>query len=1094
MHTRLHPKKENNLRRTSHRQGQPFSRLIHALLVVAILSAGLGVSATPVAATPIAQTSAEDWPQYMHDPAHSARTSATLTNTGPLYLQWAYSFGERVEVEVHPVLANGVLYVGVMNGEMHAINASTGASIWVQRPGGPIAHTAAIIGGQVFFGSLDGNVYALSAANGSTSWVFPTGGPVVSAPAVVDGRVFIGSNDGNLYALDAQSGAEIWRVSTGGPVVSSPAVSQGRVYFGSEDLHARAADAVTGELLWSTQLYGAGMHNTHPVVSDNGQVVIFVTVKPGGGSYVPQEDYPDAPASANPAQTWNAFYQEHPKYRTLYYLNAANGADLWNPAALLFVPMPIPYWGLLEPILAPDGTAWFPAPAGSADNDHVLDHDNRLFSINLSTGVTTEKAGGTLPEFQLRMDEVGRAVFSGNDYYATISEDFGVYRPASGTTRALFTNGDPSGYNFGTHMDPHSPLPSRHLWRYGGAVTMGGVPNASIPIISNNTGYFVSYGWLYAVGPTNRNLNPATSFPSRDGRLYELTYPRSQAPTMQAIQSELEQRVADIIALGANAAPLAARWEQAGGVMLYNEWGFELYGFEADLVRALAEAYPHLPAAQQTQLRAYLSTYVNNTLLNSSHYAYDINCFLYGESGVQVGAANCQLPGAIGTQWLASNPNLIGLRLYALWAYADATGDWASIQSKWSFLSSQFSTWFLNANNCHPEPSMGFCVFELWRVGRLNIGAQIAAAQGMRDMAAHFGDAAMQNNAQQFLNTLLQARIEIANFVPQLYDSGQRQPAPIRLNDDIYHNGDMRIYHEDIFGGESPYNNEMIPYYAELRARDTDPSQVNWFDGSNYRVDAGQGFMYYQALSGYFPLTESLSEALKASLLAETRYYVNSYEVNQPWWWMADLAHHSTGSGEHLYTSPTLSWTMFQVKAHILEEDWNTLARQLPEPTSFNAQYDLYRLQNLVTLLDLADPQQALALSSKTVSGGLPSQGDVVNYTITIRNSGGTLAETINVVDILPAGLSYVPGSLTASLGTVNDSAAPTLTWSGILNDTAAVTIQYSATVVTSEMTTLQNIATISMGSQVNLQRSASILVNFINANSHLIFLPFVRR
>ena len=191
---------------------------------------------------------------YQHDPAHSGRTPATVSNTGPLYLQWAYAFGERVEVEAQPVVADGVIYQGVMNGEMHAIDADTGGARWIARPGGPIPHTAAVKAGRVYYGSLDGSVYALSAADGSTLWQFRTGGPVVSAPAVVDGRLYIGSNDGNLYALDAVTGAELFHVGTGGPVVSSPAVVAGRVYFGSEDMVARCVDAATGQPIWATPL------------------------------------------------------------------------------------------------------------------------------------------------------------------------------------------------------------------------------------------------------------------------------------------------------------------------------------------------------------------------------------------------------------------------------------------------------------------------------------------------------------------------------------------------------------------------------------------------------------------------------------------------------------------------------------------------------------------------------------------------------------------------------------------------------------------------------------------------------------------------
>jgi uncharacterized repeat protein (TIGR01451 family) len=59
-----------------------------------------------------------------------------------------------------------------------------------------------------------------------------------------------------------------------------------------------------------------------------------------------------------------------------------------------------------------------------------------------------------------------------------------------------------------------------------------------------------------------------------------------------------------------------------------------------------------------------------------------------------------------------------------------------------------------------------------------------------------------------------------------------------------------------------------------------------------------------------------------------TEYYAKSCEVNNPWWWMFDLAHHITGSDEHLYHSLTLAWTLFQVKAKIVQLDWETLARQ----------------------------------------------------------------------------------------------------------------------------------------------------------------------
>jgi len=1032
------------------------------LLVLVVVSLPLEASK----AAPDFQSSDTDWPMYQHDPARSGRTPATAFNGGPLYLQWAYAFGERVEVEAQPVVSGGVIYQGVMNGEMHAIDATTGAARWIKSPGGPIPHTAAVYGNRVYFGSLDGNVYALSTTDGSTDWQFSTGGPVMSAPAVVDGRLYIGSNDGNLYTLDAATGGELWRVVTGGPVVSSPAVAGGRVYFGSEDMTARCVNATTGTLLWDTSLYGTGMHNTHPVVSDDRNVVIFVTVKAGGSSYVHNEGYPSVNQGANPVETWNTYYQNYPTRRFLYYLNASTGADLWNPTTLSYVPLPIPYWGLLHPILASDGTAWFPAPAGTADHAYSLDHDNRLFQVNLATGVTTQVAGGSMSEFQLRTDEVGRHIFSGDDYYYTISEDLGVYYPDTGTTRALFSNGDASGYNFGSHMNPHSPLPSRHLWRYGGVVAMGGVPNASVPIVANDMAYFSSYSWLYAVGQTNHGYDPATSFPSRDARLHELTYPRSNAPTYAEIQAEVALRVADIIALGISSPPITARWEQCWDSMQHNEFPFELYGFEADLVRALSEAYPYLSAAQQAQLKTYLSTFVAGTLLNADHYAYRTRCIHFGQDGVYFGD-DCNVAGGITSWWFDNNPNLVALRLYALWAYADATGDWSAIESHWSLITQQFQQ-FVDAY----DPALGFCHFDEWRVKRLSIGAQIGAAQAVRDMAAHLGHTSTQAQASTLLSNLLDSRVALADFVPNLYDIGEREPAQIRLNPD------GTINNDDIMQG-SPYNNQLIPYSAALRDRDTDPSQVNWWDGSNYRVDAGAQFMHYPALSGYFPLSSEMTARLRADLLAKTEYYVKSYEVNNPWWWMSDLAHHTTGSGEHLYHSLTLAWTMFQVKAMVLQEDWDALAHQLPEPVSFNSRYDLYRLQNLATLLSLSPKME------KSVNSATADHGELLTYTISLVGSGATAT----ISDSIPAGTAYVPHSaqVEPQVGVLTDG-SNLISWTGVLTDGHYLELTFAVTVTVEEPFAIVNRAAVNNGEE-NRELTATTI-----ANAFKIYLPIVMR
>jgi len=165
----------------------------------------------------VAADSAGDWPQYRHDLQHSGRAGGAIQRgtDGALHLQWAYSFGERVEVEVEPIIAAGKIFVGAMNGTITALNSTNGSVAWQFAQAGPIPHSAAYADGRVFFGSLDGAVYALDAASGALIWQVQTGGPVYAAPAVANNTIYIGSVAGRFFALDAASGAERWHFPSG---------------------------------------------------------------------------------------------------------------------------------------------------------------------------------------------------------------------------------------------------------------------------------------------------------------------------------------------------------------------------------------------------------------------------------------------------------------------------------------------------------------------------------------------------------------------------------------------------------------------------------------------------------------------------------------------------------------------------------------------------------------------------------------------------------------------------------------------------------------------------------------------------------------
>lgn len=209
-----------------------------------------------------------------------------------------------------PAVAAGSVYFLSYDGNFYALDALSGQLKWKFKTGGerhyaathlhglqPVGETMpdpwdfflsspSVWKGAVYFGSSDGNVYALDSSSGSLKWKFKTGDVVHSSPAIADGTLYIGSWDTFLYAIDAESGKEKWRFKTGDDpdihnhigIQSSPAVADGVVYFGSRDSYAYAIDAATGKQLWKFSTDGSWVNNSM-VVRDG--MAYFGTSIPG---------------------------------------------------------------------------------------------------------------------------------------------------------------------------------------------------------------------------------------------------------------------------------------------------------------------------------------------------------------------------------------------------------------------------------------------------------------------------------------------------------------------------------------------------------------------------------------------------------------------------------------------------------------------------------------------------------------------------------------------------------------------------------------------------------------------------------------------
>jgi outer membrane protein assembly factor BamB len=313
------------------------------------VSADVSNAATSPAPSP------SDWTQFHRDNMqrwNPFETVLGVSNVGTLGLKWQIPLGvpsSDFVLESSPAVANGVVYVGSVEGIVYALNASTGAKLWTFATGGDVESSPAVANGVVYVGSDDGNLYALNASSGAKLWSFVTGiteNPLTSSPSVVNGVVYVGAGD-DLVALNAGTGSRLWSFAVGSVLESSPAVANGVVYMGSTEGIVYALNASTGARLWSFDTDSAGENGIFSsaavangvvyVGSNNGNVyALNASTGVKLWSYIaakPNFQVLSSPAVANGVVYFGSFDGN------VYALNASTGALLWSfPADTLSSP------------------------------------------------------------------------------------------------------------------------------------------------------------------------------------------------------------------------------------------------------------------------------------------------------------------------------------------------------------------------------------------------------------------------------------------------------------------------------------------------------------------------------------------------------------------------------------------------------------------------------------------------------------------------------------------------------------------------------------------------------------------------------------
>ena len=231
-------------------------------------------------------TSQAGWTTYNGQPSgnrYSALTQITTGNVSRLVPKWVFTLPNVSQVQVTPVVVDGVMFVSAAN-DLYALDAGSGRQVWnYRRPrtrglagvaARGVNRGVAVSGDRVFMATDHAHLIALNRASGALLWETQmadwrqnyngTGAPMVVGNLVISG--IAGGDEGArgfVAAYDQATGKEVWRFWAV-PARGEP---------GSETWKGSAIDH-PGSATWMTGSYDAELDTLYWAIGNPGPDMI----------------------------------------------------------------------------------------------------------------------------------------------------------------------------------------------------------------------------------------------------------------------------------------------------------------------------------------------------------------------------------------------------------------------------------------------------------------------------------------------------------------------------------------------------------------------------------------------------------------------------------------------------------------------------------------------------------------------------------------------------------------------------------------------------------------------------------------------------
>ncbi len=174
-------------------------------------------------------------------------------------------------------------YVVDARGRLSALERDSGRKLWthelkMQASAGPVVQE-----GHLLLGGLDGELVLLDAASGREKWRNRLSSEVLALPVIEGGRVIARAQDGRVFGFDLETGHRVWVYDTSVPLLTlrgngSPLALAGTVVLGFDDGKVVALRAEDGIPLWEEKLsIPSGKTELERLVDIDGQMALIAT-------------------------------------------------------------------------------------------------------------------------------------------------------------------------------------------------------------------------------------------------------------------------------------------------------------------------------------------------------------------------------------------------------------------------------------------------------------------------------------------------------------------------------------------------------------------------------------------------------------------------------------------------------------------------------------------------------------------------------------------------------------------------------------------------------------------------------------------------